>query len=230
MNGLAPQQTWQTAPEKSTPANDELHVWLVQFDRENGADFFSVLSDDERARADRFRFEKDRNNFIIGRGFLRKTVSRYLQIKPEKIEFEYNRFGKPFLPSTLKFNLSHSGNFALLAVGLNHEIGIDIEQNAASFIDDGVISLCLTKKEKARFYSLSDDERLSFFFACWTHKEAYLKAHGFGLSVSPNEIETSELRQSDFTFPEIPVIDGYSSALAINGKKSQIKFYTAESR
>jgi 4'-phosphopantetheinyl transferase len=230
MNGLATKQIWQTAPENLGLENDQIHVWLVNFAEATAADFEPIISADERVRANRFRFAKDRNNFIIGRGFLRKIIGNYLQINPSQIEFEYNQFGKPFLSSNLKFNLSHSGNLALLAVGLDFEIGVDIEQKNGAFIDDGMILHCLTANEKSHFYSLPKNEKITFFFDCWTTKEAYLKAYSFGLSVEPNQIETAELLQSDFAFPRLPVIDGYSSALTIQSQTSQIDFYYAKLR
>lgn len=231
MNGLAKYQTldlsafsWQTAPANLCLDENEVHVWHFQLDQDNLAEFEPIISADEQKRANRFRFEKDRNRFIVGRGILRKIIGNYLQIKPSQVQFSYHQFGKPFLDSNLKFNLSHSGNFALLAITQNWEIGIDIEQTNPHFIDNGVISLCLTEIEKAHFYALFQNAQIEFFFDCWTKKEAYLKANGFGLSVSPNKIETSQLPQSNFTFPTLPIIDGYSSALAIEGNNPPINF------
>lgn len=222
MNGLAKCQTlhlpatsWQTAPVNLSLGENEIHIWLVRLDQENVAEFESIISPDEQTRAKRFRFERDCTKFIVGRGVLRKIIGNYLQIDPNQVQFSYNQFGKPFLASNLKFNLSHSDNLAIYAFGFNREIGVDIEHNNPTFIDDGMISLCLTKIEKAQFYALSQNARILFFFDCWTKKEAYLKATGFGLSVAPDEIETSELTQSNFIFPKLPIIDGYSSALAI---------------
>ncbi|MGE5374287.1 MAG: 4'-phosphopantetheinyl transferase family protein, partial [Bacteroidota bacterium] len=89
-------------------------------------------SSDEQARADRFRFEQERRRFIVGRGTLRVILGRYLNSTPEKIKFTYHANGKPslsngLLQTELRFNLSHSGDMALLAVTQNREVGIDIE-------------------------------------------------------------------------------------------------------
>jgi 4'-phosphopantetheinyl transferase len=228
MNGLAKQPNiWKIPSADLSLEKDEVHVWLVNFAEENAADFSKILSEDERARANRFRFEKDRNNFIIGRGTLRKILGEYLQTNPQQIRFEYGQFGKPFLSSNLKFNLSHSENLALFAFSFDCEVGIDIEHRKADFIEEGTISICLTPKETEHFHSLAPNKQDLYFFDCWTSKEAYLKANGCGLSLSPNEFEIFNLNQTQFSFQKLPAIDGFSTALAVEGANPQIKFWQA---
>ena len=243
MNGLAISQNFLTkfskTPWRIPPSNlsleaDEVHIWLAQLDHENVTEFGETLSNNERARASRFRFEIDRKRFVVGRGILRKIVGKCLKTNPRQLCFEYNLYGKPSLSeqlhSHLKFNLSHSENLALYAISMRREIGIDLEQIKPSFVDEGMISLCLTQRETEHFYSLSEQERISFFFNCWTTKEAFLKANGNGLSVSPNEIETSELSQkTHLTFQKLPPIDGYSTALAVDGNTPKLKYWLIDS-
>ena len=238
MNGLAISQNsftdlsetpWRIPPSNLSLEKNEVHIWLAQLDQEKVTEFVEILSNSERARANRFRFEIDRKRFVVGRGILRNILSKYLKTNPRTLCFEYNLHGKPSLSeqlhSHLKFNLSHSENLALYAISYRREIGIDLEQVKPSFVDEGMISLCLTHRERAHFYLLSEQERISFFFNCWTTKEAFLKANGQGLYVSPNEIETSELSQNtQLTFQKLPAIDGYSTALAVEGNTLQLKY------
>jgi 4'-phosphopantetheinyl transferase len=226
------QNIWQIPPVDLRLKKDEIHVWLVHLDQENITEYEQIISTDELIRADKFRFQSDRNRFIKGRGILRKILGGYLRADPNKLRFSYNQFGKPYLcgkiESKLRFNLSHSENLALYAFGFNREVGIDIEQRKVNFIEEGVISICLTQKETEHFYSLTPIEQNLFFFDCWTKKEAYLKANGCGLSFSPNEVETSDLSKTPFSFQNLPAIEGFSMALSVQGNKPLIKFWQAK--
>jgi len=106
-----------------------VHVWFVDLGDELAVnDCFKLLSRDERERAAKFRFEKDRLHFIIARGVLRQVLSLYLSKKPNTIRFEYGKYGKPFLlKNPLQFNLSHAGEIALISLTKKNIIGIDVE-------------------------------------------------------------------------------------------------------
>jgi len=238
MNGLATVQnhnltefseSWLCPPANLCLDADEVHLWIARLDRENPSEFEQFLSDDEIARANRFRFETDRNKFMVGRGLLRIILAKYLSIDPARLGFEYGLQGKPMLggewTSSLKFNLSHSANLALLAVAENQEVGVDLEYIKPSLVEPGTISLCLTPRETAHFRTLSENEQTLFFFDCWTRKEAYLKANGDGLLISPAKIETSELDRSNFTIHSLPKIPGYLSALAAEAIRPSLKFW-----
>src|SRR5205085_10176828 len=103
-----------------------IHLWEVDLDH---FIFNDVLSEDERARAAKFRFDHDRKRFTSGRTALRLLLAGYLKTNPEKIQFSYGPAGKPTIAnSSLSFNLTHSGANALPAFTLNHLIGFDLEQ------------------------------------------------------------------------------------------------------
>ena len=91
----------------------------------------TLLSTDETARANRFRFDIHRQRFIVARGILRLLLGHYLQTAPHDIEFQYSDRGKPFLAGSkqdcLQFNLSHSQAYALYGFTYNHPIGVDLE-------------------------------------------------------------------------------------------------------
>ncbi|MBA2735369.1 MAG: 4'-phosphopantetheinyl transferase superfamily protein [Pyrinomonadaceae bacterium] len=234
---------WHPPPEDLRLEVGEAHVWLARLDEETAAESERLISDDERNRAERFRFERDKKRFIAARGFLRVILGKYLRTNPRRIHFEYSKYGKPFLgrelQSSIKFNLSHSDGLALYAVTDGREIGIDIERIKSSFVDETMASQCLTKQEIVRFRLLPKKERDLFFFDCWTRKEAYLKARGNGLLLPVNEIETSlssefltsflqtdsASRQTSGSFQILPSIPDYAAALAVEGRNPQLKFW-----
>src|SRR5260221_5696993 len=126
--------TWHTPPRDLSLRNDEIHVWAAFIDQP--APFVSrmlqMLSSDERARAERFHFPRDRHRYIIARGILRTILGRYLNVDPADVLMGYLPSGKPVLApewsgDQLLFNLSHSHELALCAVGRGWRLGIDVE-------------------------------------------------------------------------------------------------------
>ncbi len=232
----------QFPPAELTLESGVIDVWLARLDAGNTAELEQIISDDERARAARFRFETDKKQFIAARAFLRIILGKYLRTNPRGICFEYNEYGKPSIGggrrTEIKFNLSHSDNTALFAVTETREIGIDIERVKSSFVDEATVSQCLTRRETEHLQTLSETDRDLFFFDCWTHKEAFLKACGKGLSLPPNEIETLSLSKVSTGFFEnsaespqifwasqkLPSISGYAAALAIEGGSVSVRF------
>jgi 4'-phosphopantetheinyl transferase len=165
---------------------DELHVWLVSLDPPPAAlaRLAGRLSPDERRRAARFRFERDRRRFQAARGALRELLAGYLGQQPERLGFVEGRHGKPELAdigSGLRFNVSHSGELALCALSLRRELGVDIEQLRELADADALARRFFSTEESAALEALPAAQRLAAFFRCWTRKEAYLKALGAGL-------------------------------------------------
>ena len=114
---------WLEPPERLILGSNAVHVWRVSLDQSPSqiALFQNNLDDDERSRADRFYFRRDRERFIVARGVLRALLGRYLNRAPESLSFSYSTHGKPALVSesdadAIRFNLSHSHGTALYAV------------------------------------------------------------------------------------------------------------------
>jgi 4'-phosphopantetheinyl transferase len=166
----------------------EIRCWSVRLDVAPEA-CYATLSDDERSRAARFRFERDRRRFVVARGALRDLLGRYLGADPGQIRFVYNAFGKPELHpefgGRLKFNLAHSADLALIAIGRDADIGVDVEhikgRGESNYADVA-----------RSFFSTTEVDALSrvpthlydqAFFSCWTMKEAYVKGRGEGLTI-----------------------------------------------
>jgi 4'-phosphopantetheinyl transferase len=177
---------WEPPPAQINLADADIHLWWADLE-----DFLSTLqglwqtlSPDEQARAERFRFERDRQRFIICRGVLRTLLGRYLGCGPSQIGFTYGVFGKPALaaqPIALQFNLSHSGDRALYAVTAKHPIGVDLEQCRP--LDVPALARSFFSPQECEFLcSLPDSTQLTQFFHLWTCKEALLKTTGQGVS------------------------------------------------
>jgi len=142
----------------------------------------AVLSDDERGRAERFRFEPGRCQFTAARAALRCILAAYLDKSPTALTFGYGERGKPFLPERpVRFNLSHSGDWALCALCLNHAVGVDIEFMRADRELDKLARRFFASSEAEALAALPETQRVQGFYNCWTRKEAYIKACGDGL-------------------------------------------------
>src|SRR5690348_8704005 len=118
-------------PPRVALSKQRVHIWRVFLDlsEEWIQRLAGTLSPDERARADKFYFERDRRRFIVSRGFLRRILSSYLETGPGRLQFCYGKYGKPALAGqcgvhSLRFNLSHSHEFAVYAVTFEREVGI----------------------------------------------------------------------------------------------------------
>ena len=178
-------------------SSDVIHVWRLR-QSTTGADvarFRSLLSIDETQRADRFRFDKDRNQFTIARGVLRCLVGNYLGSDPGHVRFQFSTKGKPSLAQpqdcTLQFNIAHSGDLILLAFCRNQRLGVDVEQIRSDFATDDIAERFFSSAERAALRELATEQRVAAFFRCWTQKEAYIKATGDGLSLPLHQFDVS---------------------------------------
>lgn len=195
----------QPLPEDFALAPGEAHVWRASLDvpQPQLDELKGCLSEDELTRAARFKFDRDRNRYIAGRGILRRTLAGYLRTNPAAIRFAYNPQGKPSLPAGgLQFNLSHSGGEALYAVSLDVELGIDIERLNPAVEVEQIAANFFSPAEVAAILALPPRQRHNRFFDFWTRKEAYLKALGHGLSIPLNEFDVSAPEIDHAGFPK----------------------------
>jgi 4'-phosphopantetheinyl transferase len=168
----------------------EIHIWhapLEQFAGE-AQGLMLTLSPDEQDRADRFRFDKDRNRYAMSRGMLRNLLGEYLGVSPGRLQFHYGRYGKPYLPdpsspSPIHFSVSHSCGLTLLAFSRDQEIGIDVECIRMDFDFEPIAKRFFSPAELSNLLSLPDAAKAAEFFRLWTRMEAYAKARGIGLSI-----------------------------------------------
>ena len=183
---------WRCPPKSLVLGDCEVHVWQAGLDQAPSQidQYLRILSADERARADRFYFRKDRDHFIVARGTLRSILSCYLNRAPESLSFSYSAHGKPSLEresgeEAIRFNLAHSHEAALYALVRDREVGIDLEFIHGNPQAEQVTERFFSPREILTLRALPPAVQRYAFFLCWTRKEAYIKARGEGLSLLP---------------------------------------------
>ncbi len=157
-----------------------VHVIVADVERVEDRD---LLSTEERERAARFHFERDRRLYTAAHAGLRRALARELGADPRELAFAADAAGRPHLLGTaeLFFSLSHSGDRALVAVARTPRVGVDVEWLRAGIDRERLAQRNFTPREQAELLALSEDERRLGFFRVWTRKEAYVKALGKGL-------------------------------------------------
>lgn len=224
-----------TPPFSHELTRAEVHVWQIDLDVDASL-YWNLLSAEERERALRFRFERDRDHYTVGRGSTRTILGGYLGASADSLRFSYGAHGKPELEapneSDLRFNLSHSHRVALLAVTAGRAVGVDIEGVQRDVGDEQIARRFFSPAEVTVLLSLPEAQRRAAFFRCWTRKEAYLKARGdgiyyglqhFAVTLAPelpaalisNTLEPAEVPR--WSMAAVPVPPGYEAAVAVEG-------------
>lgn len=165
----------------------EAHVWQGRVDEiaETCRGGSRLLSAEERARLDRFRFEADRQRFLCARVMVRRLLAGYLEVDPETLSLAVGVHGKPYLSAHphLRFSLSHAGDRILVAVSRGAEIGVDVERSDRGVETDALAQRVCHANERTYLTACEDETaRVALFFRYWCHKEAYFKALGVGLA------------------------------------------------
>jgi 4'-phosphopantetheinyl transferase len=206
---------------------DAVDVWT--FDLAVAVDD-SVLDADERQRAERFNFDRDRMRFRRRRAHLRHVLAGYTGRDPAELRFSRNRFGKPSLvASPMSFSSSSSGSLAMIAVGTG-ALGLDVEMIRPARADRDVARRLFAAEEAAAVL----DGDAGDFFRCWTRKEAYVKSIGCGLSfplrsfaVDVGEVRNPRLIRSDLRPEDLGQCaiadlsasrDEFAAALVVRGR------------
>jgi 4'-phosphopantetheinyl transferase len=206
-----------------------------------------ILSPEESERAHNFHFDHHRERYIVAHLATRLILGRYLGRSPERLRFHSNAYGKPALlmeegdgGEPLRFNLSHSADLALLAVGRGREIGVDIECIKADFAYHELAERFFSERETATLRALPPDLQSQAFFNCWTRKEAYIKARGKGLSLALSGFDVSlapgeraallSVRDEPeealrWSLQELPSCPGYAAALVVEGHDWRLSFW-----
>jgi 4'-phosphopantetheinyl transferase len=204
----------------------------------------AMLDPAERGRAGRFRFESDRAVFVLGRGWLRFLLGRLTGVRPDAVSLAVAEHGKPFLPvgpggPAPAFNLSHSGDLALIAVAAGGRLGVDVERIDPDRDVDPIADRFFSAREAATLAVLAPSLRRRAFYACWTRKEAYLKALGRGLSiplksfsVSLDPGEAPELLESDggvggWWLEDVSPSPSFAAALAGDTRRPRVRLFAA---
>jgi 4'-phosphopantetheinyl transferase len=224
----------------------EVAVWFAELDQPDAVvqRLSETICPEEHQRAMRFRFEHDRRRFVVSRAILRNILAFYLEIEPQQVAFQYGQFGKPSLAgeleeSGLQFSVSHSGSGALYGVAEGRRVGVDLEWMRPLGDMRNVAKDCFSVSENIALGNLPEREMLRGFYDGWTRKEAFLKATGCGLSLSPKACEVSLAPGAGWR--ELKVLESphnqvlwmlisltphpqYSAAVVVEGPECRVRF------
>jgi len=224
---------------------DEVQLWRVDLEaiRANEPRWQEFLSGDESERASRFYFLRDRQSFVASRAVLRMILAGYLAADPGSLSFSYSKREKPSLGSAyagsdIRFNVTHSGDIAMLAFSRQREIGVDVEQIRSDVEVESIARRFFSTSERMQLAALPSEEKVDAFFRCWTRKEAYIKATGDGLSLPLDQFDVSlgmeesnallatrpdESEANRWLLREVPTHPGYVAAVCARGQDWSLK-------
>lgn len=188
----------------------ELDVWRAELDAP-GWPGPEQLPAAERERAAAMRRPGAAAHWVAARWALRHVLARYLDEEPAEIELALDPHGKPELaqaPERLRFNLSHSGGIALVAVSREHEVGVDVEQVRAGRDAVALAERALPPEDVAAVRGAPDEERAEVFHRHWARHEARLKCLGVGLGGEQPQATPVALSDLDLG-------PGYAAAVAV---------------
>jgi 4'-phosphopantetheinyl transferase len=236
---------WQPTPDDLTLSPDYVDIWkcCVELTDDQIGELLSLLSTEEKARAQRLKIAEKKNQFIITRGRLRQILGKYLNSDPRAFKFDYATHGKPYLEERwqgheISFNVTHSHNYILIAMSLDHQLGIDIEKIRHDRDHTALARRFFSKREQAELTTLSEEVKIRAFYSCWARKEAFVKAVGdgitygldtFDVSVYPDvgkpslNIHTSIADDKTWSIINIPMDEDYMAALAVTSDTVSVR-------
>lgn len=215
-----------------------IHVWNVlwcngipHWDRN-----WALLSSAEQAKAQAFRFEVDRQRYALSHAALRRILDHFLSLQPQAVPLTQAGLEKPLCPG-VEFNLSHSGDYALVAVSAAFPVGVDVEQIKPDLNITELAARFFSPAESETLFHLPAAEQIDAFFRIWTRKEAFLKGRGDGLSLSLSSFDVSlevaspsallatrfdPAEATRWRVIDLPLPAGYCGALAVRGQEWQL--------
>ena len=226
-------------------ASTEIHIWEFPLNP-SGSDldaYATLLSEDERIRASRFRFETDARRFTVARASVRSILGGYTGATGHDLRFDYSHYGKPSLAGVtadIRFNVSHSADLAMLAVVRGREVGVDVETIRVEVETDKLAERYFSLHERESLRAIPNQDRVSAFFRCWTCKEAFLKAQGFGLSRSLEsfDVEVNPERPARllstrpdggeaarWSLQDVQTVRAYAAAVAVDGPAAAVMVF-----
>jgi len=214
----------------------DVHIWSFTFASlgqhlEALQDFFSEY---EQCRLKSIRHEPYKNQYIASRGLLRYLLSFYTSIPAHNLCILPTKTGKPELDphqnlKKIHFNVSHSGEYLLIAFSQGAPIGVDIEYvNDRTDIDSLIPSICSTQEQYDLNIASSAIATRDYFFYLWTRKEALLKNTGEGITVDLSDHDVtlaSEKQHPHIVLRSIRAGKGYWMSMAKEGAIDNLYFW-----
>ncbi len=167
--------------------SDAITLWygLINIQDNGYRRYWHMLDASEQIHAQQLNNESVQKRYVAVHGQLRTILAQTLKQAPEKIAINKAPQGKPYLADypQLAFNLSHSGNIVVIALGWNCQLGVDVETHKQRPNLTGLVKKCFAEEEAAFWHQLPDDQKTAEFYRFWTRKEAFVKATGFGIAL-----------------------------------------------
>jgi len=203
-------ESWSPAPDHPALAAGEVHVWRAKLDGPRPG--LEGLPEPERERAVAFLRDDAAGRWVASRWALRQVLSRYLKEPAATIALELGENGKPQLgdrASGLHFNLSHSGDLALVAVARGREVGVDVEEVESDRDLLAIAERALTPEAVAEIRAAAPADQPLAFYRAWTRHEARLKCLGVGLGGADSGAPVALV--------DLEAAQGYAAAVAVSG-------------
>jgi 4'-phosphopantetheinyl transferase len=236
-NSFLSQVKWDDSSACAFSINNQADIWRINIHSNSSLiqSLSTLLTGDEQVKAGRFLHKHDSDRFIISRGALKLIMGRYLNRKPALIEIETGENKKPYIKdSPLFYNLSHSGDWIIIAVS-DSGIGIDTELVNNSFDFNDVINEYFSPEE-SRF--INEDKSADRFFMLWTRKEALTKATGKGLDEDLKFIPSLDGQhylkgnilssQNNWIISSFALCNDYFASAATSDKIGGIRFWETD--
>jgi len=228
-------------------ADATAYIWHVKLSdyRLQRRYFESLLSESEKLRAGRFRFERDAEQFILARGILRLLLGQLLDQPADRLQLYCTAYGKPVLQgnSSLQFNLSHSRDRAVYAFSVDTAIGVDVEYQNPQCDIVAVSRGFFSAREYQLLQNMETEAKTAAFFRAWVQKEAILKALGWGMFYPLSQIEVAlspgpmgwvstsdpQLQCDLWSLHDIGPAPGFAAALAVQAPLQKLEICTLPS-
>ncbi len=226
---------WQTAPERLDLSPYHVDVWLTstELEEERVYSYAKSLTETELGRARKFKLAAKYREYVITRGLLRELLYKVAGLDLAGVDFSYGAHGKPGLAgrADIVFNVSHSHGLALVALATGGRLGVDLEQVKPGVAWRELAERYFSAAEGRALQARAPSEHPRAGCACWTRKEAFIKALGAGLShgltqfdvsVDPDAAEVGlTLRitgedANDWQLRNLPMPPRYHAALALD--------------
>lgn len=243
---------WAELSQIPVLESGEIHVWRISLAGQSGEEILlkDLLSSPEHEQAARFHFAHDQRRFIIRRAVLRQLLAACMGTIPLNVRFELGSRGKPVVAGEsgvggLRFNCSHSADWALIALARGIELGVDLEQHRPLTEAEDIAKNYFSAVEISELAGLPPALKTAGFYNGWSRKEAFIKAVGRGLSYPLNRFTVSlspdkpaallavaddHAALKKWSMVSLEVIPDFSAALVFEGKASALKFFTWKSR
>jgi len=228
---------WKNVSDFDFNINRNVDIWRINISSNLALipALSALLSRDEQTRAGRYLHQHDEDRFKISRGALRIIVGRYLNIRPSLIDFKQGINKKPYIKnSSLFYNVSHSGDWIILAVS-GSEVGVDTERVNPQFDFNDVIKEYFSPGECS---FINEDDSTNRFFMLWTRKEALTKATGKGLDEDLKFIPCTEgvhllednilLSENNWIVNSFVLSESYFASVAHHDHNGMIRFWETD--